>query len=292
LAITLQSPIVLGQDDEFGNQVLNILGPGAGKLSISGNNQNRIFHVGPFLGKDGVTGLTATTINGLTLENGQADEGGAILDDSASLILAGDVFNHDRAVGGSGNDGLGGAVAILYNATPGMSVQIIACQFSNDSALGGTGKVDNSGNELNGGDARGGALYVNAGSSNGLFLSVIGSRFTNDSAIGGKGINADGSAGTAATDGGNGLGGAMFLFTNTGGVPLTAVVVLCEFSDCSAVGGPGGNSGESLSGGQDGVGRGGAIYIGAGASVYDFVVFFSQDHADFGPDVYGAFAHI
>jgi hypothetical protein len=290
--ITLHSPIYISQDQEFENRVLNIVGPGDGRLTISGNNLTQIFNIGPYLSHFAVAGPTATTITGLTFENGLSDEGGAIFDDGAPLILAADIFNSNQAIGEPGKDGLGGAVAVLNNATPGMFVRIIACQFGNDSATGGAGKVDKSGAETNGGSGEGGALYVDAGNTNGLSLSVIGSRFTNDAAIGGNGVNADASAGISAKDGGNGLGGAVFLSADAAGVPLPAFFVHCEFSDSSAIGGAGGNASGAIPGGQSGVGYGGAIYIVASVSAYDFIVFFNDNHADFGPDYYGVLAPI
>jgi hypothetical protein len=285
--ITLQSPIKINQDDEFENKVLNLQGPGAGRQAISGNNMNRIFHIGPNLSEDAVAGVNATRISGLTLENGQSDQGGAILDEDASLILFGDVFKTDRAVGGPGGDGRGGALAIVNTSNSDMLVLITGCQFSNDTAFGGAGNVDKTGNESTGGDGKGGAIYVDAGSSTGLAFAVIDTQFTNDSAVGGNGVNADSSAGVVATDGGNGLGGAVFLSTDAAGVPFTAFFGLCSFADCSAIGGEGGSASGGMPCGQNGAGYGGGLFIGPSVSAYGFVVAFKNNHADFGPDYYG-----
>jgi hypothetical protein len=293
--IIVQSPIDINVDlagqtepnDGYENEVLDIQGPGAGTLTISGNNTTGIFQIGPYPSDKAVAGMTATRISGLTLENGQSEMGGAILAQDASLILVGDVFNSNQAVGLPGEDGLGGAVAILGKDNPGMSVFLTDCQFSNDTALGGAGKVDNSGNESNGGSGKGGALYVDAGNSTSLLLVVLDTSFTNDAAVGGNGVNADASAGISATDGGSGFGGAVFLTTEATGVPTVALLAACSFSGCSAIGGSGGQAGAGLPGGHNGAGYGGGLYVGPGVTAYDFLLSFCDNHADIGPDYYG-----
>ncbi len=230
--------------------------------------------------ENAIAGFTATTISGLTLENGVSDRGGAILDDSTSLILIGDVFNHDSAVGGPGKDGVGGAVAVQNETTPGMFIFVTNCQFSNDTAVGGS----------HGGDGKGGALYVDAGSAAGLLLVINGTIFTDDSAVGGKGANADASTGTNGTDGGNGLGGAVFLSSEAASGTFLAFFTFCSFSECSAAGGAGGNTSGALPGGQQGNGYGGAVYIGAGVSASEFFVIFRDE--DLGADYYGVLAPI
>ena len=103
-------------------------------------------------------------------------------------------------------------------------------------------------------------------------------------------MNADALAEPGAANGGNGLGGAVFLSTDAAGVPLPTVFILCDFPDCSAVGGASRNTSGAIRGGQNGAGYGGGIYIGAGVFAYDFIVFFNDNQADFGPDDYGVLA--
>jgi hypothetical protein len=116
---------------------------------------------------------------------------------------------------------------------------------------------------------------------------VLDTSFTNDAAVGGNGVNANASAGLTATDGGNGLGGGVFLATGAAGVPSVAVFAACTFSGCSALGGSGGQAGAGLPGGQDGAGYGGGLFVDPGVTAYDFLVSFSDNRADFGPDYYG-----
>jgi hypothetical protein len=285
--IALRSQIKIAQDDEFENKVLDIEGPGAGRLAVSGGNVDRIFRIAPFFVENAIAGRSVTVIGGLTFENGRSGQGGAILDEGNSLILAGDIFSWDQAVGAPGSDGVGGGVAVQGKSTPDLNVLLIDCQFSNDAALGGAGGVGESGSESNGGNGKGGALYVDAGSAAGLSLLVLHSRFTDDSALGGAGVNADASAGLAATDGGNGLGGAVFLATEATGAASAALFAACTFSDCSAIGGSGGKGSAALPGGQSGVGYGGGLFIEAGITAYGFLVSFCDNHAEFGPDYYG-----
>src|SRR5262249_52997536 len=81
--ITLQSEINLSLDNESADKVLNIVGPGADQLTISGSNQTRIFFVGPYpLLEDGsldpasiMASLPATIISGVTLANGRSGAG-------------------------------------------------------------------------------------------------------------------------------------------------------------------------------------------------------------------------
>jgi hypothetical protein len=114
--ITLQSPIDI-------DKLLFIVGPGADELTINGNNGTRLFNVGSYA-PGSVPGET-TSISGLTLESGKADEGGAILDDGAPLTLKSDVFDQNQAVGGPEGNGSGGAAAVLAEATTNMDCSTV-----------------------------------------------------------------------------------------------------------------------------------------------------------------------
>jgi hypothetical protein len=75
------------------------------------------------------------------VENGQSVEGGAILDDGASLTLRSDAFSIDMSVSAPttviGAAAPGGALAVLAGSTDSMNVTVTDCQFSNDAATGG-----------------------------------------------------------------------------------------------------------------------------------------------------------
>ena len=233
--IKLQSTIDISQP-------LYIVGPGANKLAISGQNKVGLFDIAP--------AATGTTIAGLTLENGQANQGGAVLDDGAPMILNSDIFKHDQAVTKTpGTNAQGGALVVLGETTSGMTVRIMACQFNDDAASGASGS-----------DAQGGAIYVDAQSSTGLTLPVTQkTTFTGDSATGGRGQNGGASASIA---GAAGQGGAVALYADQAESPFFSFTNAI-FSNCSASGGQGGTGGSGVNGqegAKGGQGQGGAIY--------------------------------
>lgn len=235
------------------SKALDIEGPGAGGLSISGKGVTRIFDVRP--------AASSVTIAGLTLKKGLSDQGGAILDNGTSLTLRSDTFDGDRAVGSAGNDGLGGALMVQAGATAGMAVTIRNCSFANDVARGGHGG-DNNGFDSEGGWGKGGAIYVDAGASAAFALSVTGTSFTTDKAMGGHGQDGNASLGRSATDGGQAQGGAVWLFADVAGQPYFYFST-DTFASCDAIGGQGGAGATDSNGGNGGNGGdalGGVLY--------------------------------
>ena len=72
------------------NANVTINGPGANRLSVSGNNSSRVFEI--------ATGLNVA-INGLTITHGSApDQGGGVLNDGSNLTLSGDVLRPERSL--------------------------------------------------------------------------------------------------------------------------------------------------------------------------------------------------
>lgn len=95
---------------------LTLTGPGAASLSLNGGGSDRIFQV---------TGATSFTLQNLTLANGAAIGGGALVDNAAAnTSISGCVFNANNALGGGG--------AILSSGTLGISDSV----FSGNSAIG------------------------------------------------------------------------------------------------------------------------------------------------------------
>jgi hypothetical protein len=85
---------------------LDIEGPGAAQLTISGNHASRVFDI---------SGGVTVTIAGLSIANGFAnstDGGGAILNDGSTLTLSNDVLSNNQARGPDGANTFvqGGAV--------------------------------------------------------------------------------------------------------------------------------------------------------------------------------------
>ena len=170
-----------GQFDLTKNLV--IIGPGASKLAISGNNSTRMFAV--------ESGVTAT-IRGLTFTNGnESDDYGGGIYNRGKLTLKNCTFSNDKA------DNYGGG---LYDA-PGGTVSLFNCTFNNDTSAGDGGGVavyegtmNMTGCSINnstaGGSYYGGGVYNYGGT-----ITVKNSTFSGDTAgEGGGGLSTEGNA--------------------------------------------------------------------------------------------------
>jgi hypothetical protein len=170
---------------------LAIEGLGVENLAISGNNASRIFDI-----SSGVSLILAR----LTLSNGLADHGGAILDETgASLTLSHDVLANNQATGGVG----GGAI---FNDT-GASLNI------RDSVLADNQATTAVNFDPSTGGGGGGAIFNNFGAS----LSVTNCGLSSNQAI--------------TTAGFDNFGGAIY---NLGG---SATLMDCTLSNNQASGG-------------------------------------------------------
>ena len=96
--------IVLTSDQININKSLDIEGPGASLLAVSGNDTNRVFNI---------TEGQVVAIAGLTITHGQVNgvDGGGILDAGSSLSLANDVLSYNQDLGNKGSSGGGGAIS-------------------------------------------------------------------------------------------------------------------------------------------------------------------------------------
>ncbi|MBS0262142.1 MAG: hypothetical protein JSS02_09355 [Planctomycetes bacterium] len=113
---------------------VTIAGPGAGLLTISGNQSSRIFTLaGP-----------TVTISGLTLAHGQntlqdsvgivVTRGGAILNDGGHLTLLNDTFRNNVAVGPDSTQVVGGGAVVNSGSA---ELTVSHCTFLNNTARGG-----------------------------------------------------------------------------------------------------------------------------------------------------------
>ena len=173
---------------------LDIEGPGASQLSISGNSASRVFAI-----SNGPT----VTVAGLTIANGLADQGGGI-DNQGALTLSYDVLSGNQALGDSSTTGLGGGLfseahasvsvahsTFLDNQAVGNvgvgwggglmnegSASVTDSSFTGNQATGGTGSID----KVPGGGFGGGVASAISAT-----LSVDNSTFTGNQAIDGSG---------------------------------------------------------------------------------------------------------
>jgi hypothetical protein len=140
---------------------LALAGPGASQLSVSANAASRIF---------AISGVTVG-IAGLTLANGQADQGGAIQLVGSTLILQADILANNLALNSS-TMGFqapgGGAVEAVASST----LTVTNCLFTGDRVTAAAGL-----------SANGGAIFSDSST-----LTIDGSVFQGDEAIGGTGV--------------------------------------------------------------------------------------------------------
>jgi hypothetical protein len=116
--ITLTS----GELGLFGD--LTILGPGAGNLTVSGNNAQRVFHVEPGAN---------VTIFGLTIANGSAPDFGGGIESEGSLNLSISTLRNNHAALD------GGGVAFRVQNTGAANLTVNGCTFANNSAPSAAG---------------------------------------------------------------------------------------------------------------------------------------------------------
>ena len=269
---------VLGQTIKLASQLtidksLDIEGPGAEQVTVSGNNVTRVFDI---------KGAVKVTLAGLTITNGLAvstspslpGEGGGGIENEAgaTLNLRDDTIANNTAYGVGGG---------LWNRI-GATVSIKDVLFTGNKAFGslnfnepeegfaagdgtteggaiendGTATVrdscftDNLAQGATGGAfdaAHGGAIEANGA------LTLSGSTFTGNKVRGG-----DGSAGGTGADGG--AGGQ----AEAGAVAISGNLNTGDVSDCvfignQSIGGNGGAGGAGANGGNGGVGAAGAL---------------------------------
>ncbi len=160
-ATSVSGTVVLTSGALTVSKNVTVLGPGAASLAVSGNGASRVFYINA-----GVT----FNVSGLTLRNGAApgDNGGAIYDDQASLIInnctlsgntalrGGALYNNhgltvllNSTISGNSSPGVGGG---LFNdgqhqgSLPGSaSLRVINCTISGNSAAYGGGIFNDGG---------------------------------------------------------------------------------------------------------------------------------------------------
>ena len=246
--ITLTS----GELDITGDMTIN--GPGANKLTVSGNNTSRIFDIG--------NGATAT-ISGLTIANGASVNTGE--DSSGNLVDA-------TALGGGGILNQAGATLNLTNSVLANNTATASSNevdvFGGGLLNEGTATITSSlfrGNQAVGGggiSAFGGSIGGGIDNFGGASLTVTNSTFASNQAI-----SADGTTW--------GIGGAIENDAGLDGSHASvANITHCTFSNNVATGG------------QGAVGQGGALasYYGATMTVGDSTFLHNQAIGGSGAD--------
>jgi hypothetical protein len=191
---------------------LDIEGPGAKKLTISGNHSSRVFDI---------SGGVTLTIAGLTIAHGfvmSDNGGGGILNQDSTLTIAHDDLTDNEALGLGGSNAYvqGGAIDNLAGTT----LTVTGCRFIANQVIGGS----------DGEGVGGGAIgtFANA--------SVTGGTFTSNLAQAGHG----GVAPANASFTGDVMGGA--LVGNSGVVTVDG----STFAGNQAIAGSGGSGGSGV----------------------------------------------
>jgi hypothetical protein len=197
---------------------LEILGPGSGQLTVSGNGTSRIFYSYPSAPQN-------VTISGLTLMNGVALTGGAIRTALVNLTLSNAVVTGNQTSGVGGNGAAG-----VYTEYGSLAIQ--GSTISGNTAATGRGgairtyrtptSIQNStisGNKATEANAFGGGVYTFRDS-----LTVVGSTISgNTSTDDGGGIHGYRTSitierstisGNTAGSAGNGDGGGIYAFSD------------------------------------------------------------------------------
>lgn len=245
-ALATPATITLNGQELLIYKSLNIAGPGPGQLTISGNNQSRVFEIAnkATVSIEGVA-ITGGLIVGIP---GANDSGGNVLP-------------------GNGGGAQGGAI---YVGT-GSDLSLADCDIHDNAAIGGSGGGEFSPNNAisggNGGPAEGGAVYAagDVGASHCTFRANSangGAGGDNQAIVPGVGGTTSGGAGS------DGHGGALSI-ADGGSVELIDVTLAGN----NANGGHGGNLFFPFPGSLGGAGgnaSGGALSI-AGFSFFEFV---------------------
>jgi hypothetical protein len=210
------------------NHAVTINGPGANKLSVSGNGASRVFDI---------SGNVNVTVAGLTITDGLAAIGGGILlEGSASLSISNCALTDNEAIGNAAGGGFGGGIEDTssgaltvtngtFNANKAIGVgpnsnflnppgYILALGGAIDVSLNSTGPAKVSNSTFTGNQALGGVPGASAGGgalSNssivGATMTVTGSTFSDNAAIGAAG-------GDGVSNFGSGQGGAINDFSS------------------------------------------------------------------------------
>ena len=274
------------------DQPLNIVGPGATNLTISGNQSSRVFHVNP---------SGSLNMFGLTLANGVfegelgADAFGGGLFDEGNVSLMDCVITNCSVTGGvgetisglAGKPGGNGAGGGAYNSG---LLSLLRCTITGNSAQGGLGGAGSPGGKgsSNGRDGGAGGGAFGGGLANAGILELTNCTVAENTAHGGTGGVGGTPSGTGGFGGAGGPGGSAHgtgLSIDTGNAILTSCTVSGNLSIAGSGGGGGGSHGSGGSLGPGGSNSGGLFSDGQ-CSIQNCIVALNQATND--PDVNGS----
>ncbi|MFL5340385.1 MAG: hypothetical protein ACJ8F7_09560 [Gemmataceae bacterium] len=245
--------ITLTSDELAIKKSLDIEGPGADKLAVSGNDTYRVFDVVNQGLTVTIAGLTITHGHGGGGGAGSGGGGGAILNASSTLNVVNDVVSNNQADtrGGGitnqngvltvtntvfiGNQAIGGPKSAfteggaIWNSNRNSSATVVGCTFIGNRAIGADDVVI-TGNSEGSVEANGGAIHSEGFTGQPSTLVVRNSTFIGNEAVGGnRGVGGHGTSHyiiDSATGGG---------IANDDGSIL--VIDGCVFSSNRAIGG-------------------------------------------------------
>jgi hypothetical protein len=129
--------IVLSSGELAIGTSVDIEGPGANRLSISGGGASRVFDV--------TTSGLNVTISGLTIKDGSAPQGGGIIDQGGTLTLSNDVVADNQAHGvNPGDPGIGGGVFVTLDALGNFGTMTVQNSELRSNVAQGAAGLDNS----------------------------------------------------------------------------------------------------------------------------------------------------
>lgn len=162
--VYVSGTLAAGSATDVAQNVTIAAAPGAGSATIQGTSAdaNGLLSIG--------SGLSVS-IQGLALNNGRSQVGGAIDVNGSTLTVSGSSFDDDAAIGTGSQVGEGGAIASGDSAggdAAGSQITITGSTFTDDAATAANGVIAGAG----------GAIYSNDGSS----LTISDSTFTANTA--------------------------------------------------------------------------------------------------------------
>ncbi len=222
--------ITLTSGELIVNKDLNIDGPGAQRLAVSGGGASRVFDI---------SGGATVTLSGLTITGGSADMGGGILNEAgATLDIIQATLTDNQALGGASGNADGGAIENEAGASLSIVQTALVGNQTNSSNQSYGGAIYNQGNatirsstftanQALGSQTSFGALGGSVGGAimnvDGATLIVKQSGFASNQALGGSG--------------GDALGGAIDNESASASLGVTTSIINSTFSGNQAIAG-------------------------------------------------------